>query len=104
MTVLWTVVDIHVKRPKVVITKSTKVDLLRTIFVRNGLPELLVSDNGPFLVMNLNNSIHNTWTPRAIHIYIQINSSFGEKGARRYAMETCKISVSIHKHTIFCHE
>ncbi len=45
------VVDAYSKWPEVVITNSTTstqtIEILRTIFGRNGVPEQLVSDNGP---------------------------------------------------------
>ena len=46
------VVDAHSKRPEVIImhsktTTSKTVEALQTVFARNGLPEQLVSDNGP---------------------------------------------------------
>ena len=45
------VVDAHSKWPEVVCTKSSNttqtIDILRDIFSRNGVPEQLVSDNGP---------------------------------------------------------
>ena len=44
-------VDAHSKWPEVILMKSTTsektVSVLRTIFARNGLPEQIVSDNGP---------------------------------------------------------
>lgn len=44
-------VDAHSKWPEVVTMKSTSsektISVLRTIFARNGLPEQIVSDNGP---------------------------------------------------------
>ena len=48
------VVDAHSKWPEVVMTKSTDsektIEILKCIFARNGLPELIVSDNGPQFV------------------------------------------------------
>ncbi|XP_041473613.1 uncharacterized protein K02A2.6-like [Lytechinus variegatus] len=48
---LLVVVDAYSKWPEVAVTKSTTsertIDLLRAIFARNGVPEQLVSDNGP---------------------------------------------------------
>ena len=48
------VVDAHSKWPEVIMIKSTTymktVEILRTIFFRNGLPEQLVSDNKPQFV------------------------------------------------------
>ena len=48
------VVEAHSKWPEVIMTKSTTsegtVEILRTIFARNGLPEQLISVNGPQLV------------------------------------------------------
>ena len=46
------IVDAHSKWPEVIImhsktTTSKTVEALRTVFARNGLPEQLVSDNGP---------------------------------------------------------
>ena len=47
------VIDAHSKWPEVIMTKSTSsertVEISRTIFARNGLPEQIVSDNGPQL-------------------------------------------------------
>ena len=48
------VIDVRSKWPDMIMTKSTTsvrtVEMLRTIFARNGLPEQLVSDNGPQFV------------------------------------------------------
>ena len=68
------VVDARSKWPEVFAMKSTTaertVDVLRTIFARNGLPEHLISDNGPQFVseefrrfMKINGIRHTTSSP-----------------------------------------
>lgn len=68
------IVDAHSKWPEVFKMKKTTashtIEIMRTIFARNGLPEHLISDNGPqFIVeefrdfMKLNGIRHTTSSP-----------------------------------------
>ena len=52
-TMFLIIMDAHSKWPEVVSTQSTTsaktIDILRSVFARIGLPEILISDNGPQL-------------------------------------------------------